>query len=640
MAAIFGVIGLRDAPAVRAMGERLAHRGRECDLREAASGVWLGCRYEPGEPGVRARDRTTLLADIALYAAQQAGADAQPWRADEPVDPGQRVLDLYSQRGSHAFAQLNGDFAVAIWDLGADELILARDFAGARPLYYARLPSGGMAFASEYKALLALEQLPAEPDLDMLQHLQHEKHLPAERTLLRAVRSVPPGCVLALDRTGAVRRQERLPALQMAVEPMSLAAARSKVADAFLRAVDARIAGRPRFGVALSGGIDSIAVACASRHLQPQTEIHTFTAGDDRQDPEIRRAEFVAGKIGVTQHSIVVTPDMIATRLPDVVWHLENPIARSETVQFHALGAHAAGLVDLILTGVASDGLFAGMPRHKLLWSMQLLPPLRRPLTEFYSLTQSGRPPESLLGRLMERLYFRGNLPPVPTINGSDYRPALPQFPDNGREFLNQVLCGGFQESVARWLPKLERTLRAHRLSFASPFLDRELMRVAFTIPSAYKIRRGREKYILRQALQSIVPPEVLNAPKFPMKMKHDRAFSDMLDAVADGVLSRERVARRGLMDFAVVQRLRRRPRGRPYSSEGAMRLWTMLLTEIWACEFLDLRGARPAALEELGISNSLGASRPDLLPRGETATIANPRSGTTGPCLSDRSPA
>ena len=339
MAGVFGVVGLRNAHGVRAMGERLAHRGRECDLREAASGVWLGCRHDPGEPAARARDRRTLLADIALYAAQPVGADAQPWRADDPVDIGRHVLDLYGHCGSNAFAQLNGDFAVAIWDLGADELILARDFAGVRPLYYAQLPSGGVAFASEYKALLALEQLPAEPDLDMLQYLQHEKHLPAERTLLRDVRSVPPGCVLALDRTGAVRRRERLPALQMAVEPMSLAAARSKVADAFLRAVDARIAGLPRFGVALSGGIDSIAVACASRHLQPQTEIHTFTVGDDRQDPEIRRAEFVAGKIGVTQHSIVVTPDMIAKQLPRVVWHLENPIARSETVQFHALGA-------------------------------------------------------------------------------------------------------------------------------------------------------------------------------------------------------------------------------------------------------------------------------------------------------------
>ena len=269
------------------------------------------------------------------------------------------------------------------------------------------------------------------------------------------------------------------------------------------------------------------------------------------------------------------------------------------------------------------------MPRHKLLWSMQLLPPLRGPLTEFYSLTQSGRRPESLLGRFMEGLYFRGNLPPVPAINGSEYRPALPQFPDNGPEFLNQVLCGGFQESVARWLPKLERTLRANRLTFTSPFLDRELMHVAFTIPSAYKIRRGREKYILRQALQSIVPPEVLNAPKFPMKMKHDRTFSDMLDVLADGVLSRDRVMRRRLMDFAAVQRLRRRPRGRPYSSEGAMRLWTALLTEIWAYEFLELRGARPAELEELGISNSLGASGHDPLTKGETSRTANPPSGT-----------
>jgi uncharacterized protein (DUF2384 family) len=84
------------------------------------------------------------------------------------------------------------------------------------------------------------------------------------------------------------------------------------------------------------------------------------------------------------------------------------------------------------------------------------------------------------------------------------------------------------------------------------------------------------------------------------MKMKHDQVFSDALDTLADSILSREQIERRGFMDFATIERLRRRRPERPYSSEGAMRLWTALLTEIWAHQFLDLRGARPADLEGL----------------------------------------
>jgi asparagine synthetase B (glutamine-hydrolysing) len=151
-------------------------------------------------------------------------------------------------------------------------------------------------------------------------------------------------------------------------------------------------------------------------------------------------------------------------------------------------------------------------------------------------------------------------------------------------------------------------------------------MRIAFTIPGAYKIRRGKEKYVLRQAIRSIVPAEVLNVPKFPMKMRHDRVFSDALDALADRILSRERVERRGFMDFGTVEGLRRRRPGRPYSSEGAMRRWTALLTEIWAHQFLDLRGARPASMEQL----SAGGCIP----------VAPLQSGSEAAALQDSQPA
>jgi asparagine synthase (glutamine-hydrolysing) len=134
-------------------------------------------------------------------------------------------------------------------------------------------------------------------------------------------------------------------------------------------------------------------------------------------------------------------------------------------------------------------------------------------------------------------------------------------------------------------------------LRYASPFLDRNFRQMAFTIPSNQKIRLGKEKYVLRRALRQLVPQEVVNIPKFPMIMKHDGTFSDALDEVADIVLSKERVERRGFMAFAEVRKLRQRRARGAYSSEGAMRLWTALLTEIWAETSLDLPGERPLAL-------------------------------------------
>jgi asparagine synthase (glutamine-hydrolysing) len=604
MGGVFGLLGPHDERVLQAMARRLTHRGSAVQIREAADGVSLGCVSDRVLPGVLDHDRLTLVADLSLYNASELRAELGLDEGHGSRDPGNLVLALYRRLGGEGLAAIDGDFALALWDSAALELILARDFAGARPLYWARKPSGALAFASEYKALLALEEISGAPDRDMLQCLQCSKHLPSERTLIRAVRAVPPGMVMALDRGGRPRWQKRMPPLRLAVERMSLDAACSRLAAAFMRTVDARIAGEPVVGVALSGGIDSVAAACAARQLRPGCGIHTFTAGDGLDDPEILRAELVADRIGATQHSVVVTPTDMATQLPDLVWHLENPIARTETLQFYALGQQAGRFVDILLTGVAGDGLFAGMPRHKLVWLIHHLPFLRGPLTEFYSLTQTGRPPQSMLGKLLDRVYFRGRVPRVPAVKESDYRPKLPEFPENGREFLNQVLCDGCQEAVATWLPKVERTLGAAGVRFSSPYLDRDFMRVAFTIPSAYKLLRGRDKYVLRQALKAIIPPEVLNAPKFPMRMKYDREFSETLDYLADRILSKDRVEARGLMEFAEVCGLRRRKPGRPYSPEGAMRLWTALLTEVWACEFLDLRGARPAAPHELGISD------------------------------------
>ena len=225
---------------------------------------------------------------------------------------------------------------------------------------------------------------------------------------------------------------------------------------------------------------------------------------------------------------------------------------------------------------------------------MQILPTMKHPLNEFYTLTQSGRPPRSVTGRLMGQLYFRGRLPPVPKIRGSVFEPPLADLPPIGPEFINRVLSGTLQEAVARWLAKEERTLRAGGVNNTLPFLDRRMIELGFTISDRLKIRRGKEKYILRQALRSLVPDEVLNRPKFPMRMRYNAQFFDRLDTMAHRYLSRDRVEARGWFDWQELRQMFRQGVGDTYSDEGAMRLWTALSTEIWAEQFLDGGGALP----------------------------------------------
>jgi len=588
MSGLFGVIGTIGDQELQAMAGRLLHRGPQTSIKEVADRVYLGCTHDEREPGILAEHACSMVADCWI--------DDERDNSDAPVHHGHRqLLAAFVQGGNQGFNRIGGQFAAVIWDDGSKQLILARDFTATIPLYYATLDDGRLLFASEYKSLLAVESLPATPDLDMMQRLQHYKHLPSEQNLIKEISAVPPGHVLVFDSHASLSDKYAFPALQLDVKDLSMEQASQTISSAFLAAVKRKAKGLDRIGIALSGGIDSIGVACACRQANPEAELYTFTAGSGLDDPEIKTASFVADKLGSTHFNITVTPDDIAQHIPGMVWAVENPIARTEVLQFYKLAQEAGKHVNNLFTGAAADGLFAGMPKHKLLWMMHAVPLLRGPLTEFYHLTQSGCKPRSMLGKLLDRLYFKGKVAPVPGIINSTFKPSLPAFPGNSKEFVNDALCQGFQEGVSQWLPKVERTLRSAGVTYTSPFLDRQVIQMAFSIPSAYKIHRGKEKYILRQALRSLVPAQVLQIPKFPMKMKHDSDFSDKLDAVADHYLSKERMEKRGFFRADDISRIRRRSPGSSYSSEGAMRVWTAVLTEVWAQLFIDHRGEKPS---------------------------------------------
>lgn len=596
MSAIYGTVGIPGDFLLTSMGDALEHRGGRDHVLPLPSGACLAYRTNNDGEGWSRQESRAAVADGMVFNADDLGA-RHPGLARSAAGRTHAagiLLELYRRGGAEALAAVNGDFAVAIWDETARELVLARDSVGSKPLYYTRGPVGEVLFASEYKALLAWDAVAAEPDPDMIQRLQHFKHLPSDRTLLRGVSAVPPGVALVFRGGGEPARRPIYPPVVPQVLDLGIASTRQAVADAFLDAVRRRTAGRGRIGIALSGGIDSIGLACACRSVNPDVPLHAFTAGYGSDDPEVTRAAFVAGHIRAEHHPVIMDPRRMGECLPRLVWHLETPIARTESWQFLEVAAAAAPLADIVLTGAGSDGLFAGMPRHKILWLMQTFPALRTPLGEFYALTQSGRKPVSALGRLLARVCYPAGLPPVPRVAGAGFRPSLPDFPRQSAEFVNEFLAGGCRESFAQWLPKIERALMSAGIETTSPYVDPELVRLAFTIPTRLKIRHGQEKYILRQALRTLVPAEVLNSPKQPMRMRHDSLFADALDALADVYLAESRVRARGFFDPADIGRIRL-SRGRSgYSSEAGMRLWTALLTELWAERFLDQRGRAP----------------------------------------------
>jgi asparagine synthase (glutamine-hydrolysing) len=583
MAAIFGAIGAVTAGELDEMGRRLAHRGGNAHWSEVAPRVYLGQVAQlPQQP--RVENALAIVID-----------------APEGLHPGSTSLVLEALLGSRSAEELDQrltfPFTFALWDDARRQLLLGRDFLGLKPLHWCRLPSGGLVFSTEYKALLAIGEVPARADLDAVRCLQMYKAMPSGRTLLKDISPVPPGSVIHFRREGTVSADDRMPDVRLVVDPMTEEQACTQLRRKLERATMPLVSGRSRIGLALSGGIDSMSTAFLARRCAPDADLVAFTAGECPEDPEVRRAASVMQCLRGTHEALIVPSAELISRLPTAVWYLENPIGRSETFQYLALArlAHQRGF-KFLLTGMGADLLFGGMPRHKVLWMAEVLPFLRKDLLAFFEATQTGDPPSRPLARLMTALYYRGGLPAPPAVLNCApaFHPELLAEP--GPEFLNRCLMLDGQEPTSRTLARIERPFQAYGLDYGSPFLDKEVIQFAFTMPGHLKIRRGQQKYVLRQAMRPLMSDSLRKAPKELMRMQQGGEFANTLQLLADQYLSAERIRRRGFFQVEDIERIRRAC-ARGFHPETAMRLWTAIVTEIWAEIYLDARGRHPQSI-------------------------------------------
>jgi len=594
MGALFGTIHAGDVALVAQMGARLAHRGSAgSDAVAVGRAILAGRGDEPlRQPWMR--DGLTLVGDIDLYNADQLRSELAKEGGPADVEqPEEVLLAAWRVWGIATLQRLNGDFAFALHDCRDDSVILTRDLAGARPLYYARW-GGGVAFASEYKALLSLPELPRRVDRDAVQLLQSRKQLSLTGSLLEGVHQFPAGHWAYIGDDAKVE-PVRYWKVALDISSRSFAEQRREVGEGFLRAMERRTRGSANLGIALSGGIDSIAMVAAARKLYPDRTIYTFSAGDDDDDPELRWASRVAEICDTRHYATVVQPEQLKTDLRHLVWHLEDPIARSETLLTYRMGIEARKHVSILLGGYAADGLFAGMPRHRILALAGRVPVGSKTLGEIYSFSQTGVRPSGVCARVLAALYFRGKIPPVPRVIDAARPEPLPPLPVAGGELMNEVLRAGTMKGLAPWIQKVDRAHAAAGLRFTSPFFDPDLIHTAFRIPSRFKHTLRRDKHIWREAAREFVSDELANRPKYPQRMRETAAFCDVLEEIGQSLLAPDRVKARGLFDPSDVAGLLRRPIRGCWSPEHTMRIWTLILTELWAQIFVDSSGEYPS---------------------------------------------
>lgn len=629
MGAVYGILGPAGADELRAMGDRLAHRGPEAADWEPAAGIRLGVR---GTAAALARQRGAhLVFDGAIDNRHELWG--RLGRRGDRVDPAgdaELAAELWAKHGDEGLALIAGQFALALWDAAGRRLVLARDRIGYAPLYFA-LAGERLVFASEYKALLALPSIPARPDRASLQTIHNTKWVRPGATCLEGIHPVAPGTLLEVRDGGlASRRYWDIP---VQVAPGDDASHAARLRESFLETLRMQLEPYQRVGISLSGGLDSAVVAAGVRAVAGGREVHTFSAGYGADDRELVNAGTVARELGTIHHPVVLDPGDLPGLLPWMVWHLEEPIGREDIAYLFVAAREAARSVDLVVTGFGFDGLFAGLPRHRLVDLGLKFPMFRRPLEEFFDYTYRSVEPRTLGGRALKSAYFRGREYPVPQLRGTPPLPPFPGFPRGGDQPLTNFLKRGFL--VLPYQHPIERLYAGTGLRMNAQHTNPGFLATAFSIPDRLKIHGRTQKYILRRACEGLISPSILATGKSFNRLKHDTQMSEVLDRMADELLSPAGVNARELFDPEYIARLRRRPAGKPYSQERAYRLWSLLLTEMWARLYLDRRGAPPAqALPpvrrlESGAAGG-GPNRPRAAVSPAASAAGSPAGGTT----------
>jgi len=541
--------GLReDDPArLEEVLARIAHRGPN------QTGRWQGERLALGHArlsildldpraGQPMRDDKTgnvivFNGEIYNFRALRAELEASGERFRTTGDT-EVLLALYRKHGQGCLRLLRGMYAFAVWDAARQELFLARDAVGKKPLVYFEGPSG-LVFASEIRALRAHPDCPAELDTEALDLYLSLGYVPAPRTILSGVRKLPAGCcatyscranspALAVRRHWEMDFRAKLDISE--AEAMDLAWAE------LAQSVRLRLESDVPVGLLLSGGVDSSLVAAVLAELCPG-KVEAFCIGfGEKKYNELPHAQEVARHLGITLHHEMMPPASLAM-LPDVVERYGEPFADDSALPALALAQLARKHITVALGGDGGDELCCGYPtyRHaKVAGFANALFPLRPPSGETLralasstgSLAKTWREfasanlwPETkpLLraeARVREskaRLYTPQAAQKLDRAFGDWFLPWLEQSYQRAKNPIERMLFLDNSTCLPDiLLVKTDIASMAHALEVRSPLLDQKLIELFARFPLHLKVRGRETKYLLKKMAETRVPPGVL----------------------------------------------------------------------------------------------------------------------------------
>ncbi|MFN3171094.1 MAG: asparagine synthase (glutamine-hydrolyzing) [Hyphomicrobiales bacterium] len=618
--------------AVESMSQSLQHRGPD------GSGCWHDTRAVLAhrrlsivdltdcghQPMVSQCGRYILVYNGEIYNHEQIREEMQGTKiAYRGRSDSETLLEAIACWGCDSLVpRLNGIFAFAVWDRKLSQLTLARDRLGVKPLYWTETPSG-LAFASELRAFQALPDWQPEIDIGAVEAFLRYGNVPAPTSIFQGVYKLEPGMMLSWQAGGSPQlRRYWDPCQSMGTglaDPLtgSVDEIVKELERALLTAVERQMMSDVPIGAFLSSGVDSSLIAALMQSITDRP-IQTFSIGfDQRGYDEAPVARVIAEHLGTQHNEAYATPAMLLSRLPDLINLIDEPFGDASFLPTLLLSEAARASMTVALSGDGGDELFAGYSRHVWAHKLQNFGPLAvrqglsRALTALPASVFDGVPHLLAAGRgQIDHQFSRKAQKAVRALGASDsadlHRRLLSAYATPKSLLRHQGAKRAQTGPIDTWaarcptddpvataqlldmtvympddvLTKVDRASMAASLEVRVPFLDPDLVDLAWRIPSAMKLHEGTGKWILRQILRKHLPADLVDRPKSGFTVPLAEWLRGPLREWADDLLSEKALSHDDVLEAKAIGRLLERHLSG--AADNSAILWNLLIFQQW----------------------------------------------------------
>lgn len=611
---------------LHSMCETITHRGPDSEGIWLAGPVALGMRrlsvidLHTGEQPVYSEDRSiVVMMNGELYNYREVRAELEKKGHKFETQTDTEILPhLYQEYGDALVDHLNGMYAFALWDKNKKKLLIARDRFGEKPLYYGVF-DGKLIYASEPKAILAHPSVKTGLDTQALRHYLSFDYVPAPMSIYKGISKLPAAHLLTVENGQVKTRRYWNLSWEKPAEGLNgagFAGKAQELKELLSDAVRMRLVADVPLGILLSGGVDSSTVAAFA--VQHATErVKTFSVGFEEDSfDESKFARQVAAHLGTEHYEERLSAEKAGDLISEIGTWMDEPLSDGSLIPTYLLSRFVRKHVTVALGGDGGDELFAGYPMyygHKMAAVYASIPgflrsgliePVVRNLpvstknisfdykakrfiaaSKYDAVTRHHSWFGSFSIGEHEHLLSKDVLE---STSGDIYAGAkeLLKISDASGDIEQAQFLDINFYMAEDILTKVDRAAMAVSLETRAPFLDPRIGQFAASLPVEYKLKGSKGKYILKKAVEDLLPKNILQRPKKGFGIPIAEWLKGRLNPLLHDLLSRDRLVRQGLFNVGYVEQLvREHEKG---IASHHKQLWTLLVFQLWYDNFLD----------------------------------------------------